>query len=110
MKIGATILIKPIDPFPISFHFVAIHTIHSFIQRSNLEQLGTLKMVFTRIYGRFAKMFIFVPANGLKTSDTQALYFYLEFYPQYVQLVNLYNVNKPTTLLVKNIKSAIFGE
>jgi hypothetical protein len=55
-------------------------------------------------------MFIFVPANGLKTSDTQALYFYLEFYPQYVQLVNLYNVNKPTTLLVKNIKSAIFGE
>ncbi len=59
------------------------------------------------IYWRFAKTFIFVMANGLKTSDTEALYFYLEFYPQYVQLVNLYNTNKPTTLLVKNIRSAI---
>ncbi len=57
------------------------------------------------IYGRFAKTFTFVVANGLKASDTQALYFYLEFYPQYVQLVNLYNVNKPTTLLVNNIIS-----
>lgn len=77
MKTRATIIIKPIDPFPISFHFIAIHTIHSFIQRLDLEQLGTLKMVVTGIYGRFAKTFIFVIANGLKVGDTQALYFYL---------------------------------
>ncbi len=110
VRIGATIVIEPIDPFPISLHFVAIHTIHSSIQRSNLEQLRTLNVVVMGIYRRFAKTFIFVVANGLKAGDTQALYFYLEFYPQYVQVVNLYNINKPTTLLVKNIKSASFGE
>jgi len=73
VRIGATIVIEPIDPFPISLHFVSIHTIHSFIQRSNLEQLRTLNMVVMGIYGRFAKTFIFVVADGLKVGDTQAL-------------------------------------
>ncbi len=67
-------------------------------------------MVVTGIYGRFAKAFIFVAANGLKACDTQALYFYLEFYPQYVQLVNLYNTSKHATLLVKDIRNAVFGK
>ncbi len=104
------IVIEPIDPFPISLHFIAIHTIHSFIQSLDLEQFKTLKMVVTGIYGRFAKAFIFVAANGLKACDTQALYFYLEFYPQYVQLVNLYNTSKHATLLVKDIRNAVFGK
>jgi hypothetical protein len=46
----------------------------------------------------------------VKAGDTQALYFYLEFYPQHVQLVNLYNTNKPATFLVNNIKNVSFGE
>ncbi len=77
---------------------------------SNLEQLRTLNMVVMGIYDRFAKTSIFVVANGLKASDTQALYFYLEFYPQHVQLVNLYNTNKPATFLVNNIKNVSFGK
>ncbi len=107
MRIGATI--EPIDPLPISLHFVAIHTIHSFIQKSDLEQLRTLNMVITWIYGRFAKTFIFVATNGLKVGDTQALYFCLEFYSQ-CATSELYNISRLATLLVKNIKRAICGE
>jgi hypothetical protein len=70
VKIGVTIIIEPIDPFPISLHFVTIHTIHRFMQRSNLEQFGTLKMVVMGIYGRFPKTFIFVEGDGLKAGDT----------------------------------------
>jgi hypothetical protein len=41
----------------------------------------------------------------LKANNTQALSSYLEFFPQYVQLVNMYNIGRPATLLVKNIKA-----
>ncbi len=48
-------------------------------------------------------------ANGLKVGDTQALFFY-QFCPQYVQLMNMYSIGRLATLLVKNVKNAIFGE
>ncbi len=35
---------------------------------------------------------------------------YLKLYPQYVQLVNLYNTCRPRIFLVKNIRSVIFGK
>jgi hypothetical protein len=63
-------------------------------------------MVVTRIYGKFAKTFILVVADGLETS----FFFCLEFYPQYVQLMNMYSTGIPTTLLIKNIRSVVFGK
>jgi hypothetical protein len=50
---------------------------------SNLEQLETLEMVVIGIYGKFAKTFILVVADGLEANDT-SFFFCLEFYPQYV--------------------------
>ncbi len=60
-------------------------------------------MVVNNIYGRFAKTFILVVADGLEDVDTQALALFHEFYVQYVQLVEIYNTRKPTTLLIKNV-------
>jgi hypothetical protein len=54
--------------------------------------------------------FILVVVDGLEASDTQALSFYLEFYAQYVQLVNTYSTGRLAIVLVKNIRSAVFGE
>jgi hypothetical protein len=65
-------------------------------------------MVVIGIYGKFAKTFILVVANGLEASD-KSFFFNPEFYLQYVQLVNMYNICIPTTLLVKNIRSVVFG-
>jgi hypothetical protein len=59
---------------PHKFVFCCHHTIQSFIQRSNLEQLRTLEMVDTRIYGKFAKTFILVVANGLEATDTSFVF------------------------------------
>jgi hypothetical protein len=80
------------------------------MQGSDLEELETLEMVVTGIYGRSAKTFILVVVDGLEARDTQALSFYLEFYAQYVQLVNTYSTARLAIVLVKNIGSAVFGE
>jgi hypothetical protein len=39
-----------------------------------LEQLKTLEMVGTRIYGKFVKTFILVVADGLEASDTSFVF------------------------------------
>jgi len=54
------------------------------MQREDLEKLGTIEMVVIGIYGRFAKTFILVVANGLEAINTQVLVLFLEFYAQYV--------------------------
>lgn len=50
LRVGTTTVIEPIDPFPISLHFVATHSIQTFMQGSDLEELETLEMVVTGIY------------------------------------------------------------
>jgi hypothetical protein len=45
---------------------------------SNLEQLKTLEMVVIGIYGKFAKTFILVVADGLEASDI-SFFFVLNF-------------------------------
>jgi len=34
----------------------------------------------------------------------------LEFYPQYVQLVEIYNIGRLVTFLAKNVWNSMFGE
>jgi len=41
---------------------------------------------------------------------TQALSCLPKFYPQYVHLVETYNIGKPTTFLAKNVCTFMFGE
>jgi hypothetical protein len=54
------------------------------MRRANLEKLGTMKLVVTRIYGQFAKAFIIVIVDGLGNSGTHALSFYQVFYTIHV--------------------------
>jgi hypothetical protein len=63
---------------PHKFVLCCHHTIHTFIQRSNLEPIGTLEMIVIGIYGKFAKTFILVVANGLEASDKR-FFFTLNF-------------------------------
>jgi hypothetical protein len=50
------------------------------MQRLDFEELGTLEVVVTNIYGRFSKSFILMVANDLGPNDMQALSFFLKFY------------------------------
>jgi hypothetical protein len=52
------------------------------MQREDLEKLGTIEMVVIPIYGRFAKTFILVVANGLEVINTQVLALFPKFYVQ----------------------------
>jgi hypothetical protein len=63
-------MIQQIDPFPLDIHFVIIHSIHSFIQQENLQELGTIEHVVTGIYGKSSKCFILIVADGLGPNDT----------------------------------------
>jgi hypothetical protein len=63
--------------------FVVIHSM-SFIQRQDLQELGTIELVVIGIYGKFSKSFILIIVDGLGPNDTQALSFFLKVYPQYV--------------------------
>jgi hypothetical protein len=103
-------MIEHIDSFPFYFHFVATHSIKSFIQPQYLQKLGTIKLVVTRIYGKSSRSFILIFAYGLGPNDTHALSVFTKFYPQYVQLVETYNIAKPTTFLAKNVSNFMFGE
>jgi hypothetical protein len=51
-----------------------------------------------------------VVIDGLGSNDAHALSFYFELFAQYMQLVKMYNIGSPTTMLVKNIGSFWFGE
>ncbi len=86
--------------------FVPTHSILDSMQRENLEKLGTMELVVTRIYGQFAKAFILVVVNGLGSNDAHALSFYLEFFAQYMHLIKMYSIGNPATMLVKNIGSS----
>jgi hypothetical protein len=39
------------------------------MQRENLEEVGTMELMVTKIYGQFTKAFILVIANGLGKND-----------------------------------------
>jgi hypothetical protein len=78
------------------------------MQRLDFEELGTLEVMVTNIYGRFSKSFILMVANDLGSNYMQALSFFLKFYAQYNHLVELYNTNKPATTLVKNVASVVY--
>jgi hypothetical protein len=67
-------------------------------------------MVILGIYNKSKKVFILVMVDGLKVGDTQTLFFYFEFYTQYVQLVNTHYISRPITILGKNIGTTVFGE
>ncbi len=54
IRVGVSTIIEHIDPFLVLLHFVPTHTIQEFIQRENLEDLGTIKVI-TGIYGRSSK-------------------------------------------------------
>jgi hypothetical protein len=69
-RVGATTIIEQIDPFPLYLHFVVTHSIHSFIQRENLQELGTIEHVVTGIYGKSSKSFILIVVDGLGPNDT----------------------------------------
>ncbi len=62
-----------------------------------------------RTYDRSSKRFILI-VDGLGPNDTQMLSFIPKFYPQYVQMVEAYNIGRPTTFLAKNVGSFMFGE
>ncbi len=47
---------------------------------------------------------------GLGSNDTKALYIFPKFYPQYMHLVETYNIGRPTTFFAKNVGSFMFGE
>ncbi len=70
LRVGATIVIEKIDAFLLYLWFVPTHNIQCFMQRQDLEKFGTIEVVVNNIYGRFAKTFILVVANGLEDVDT----------------------------------------
>jgi hypothetical protein len=74
------------------------------MQRVILEELGTMELMVTRIYGRFAKAFILVIVDGLGGNDAHS--FYPKFFAQYIELVKIYSIGKLVTMLVKNIGSS----
>jgi hypothetical protein len=74
------------------------------------HELRTIELVVTRIHGRSSKSFILIITNGLGPNDTQALYFFPEFYPQYLLLVETYNTRRLANFLAKNVGSFMFGE
>jgi hypothetical protein len=96
-------MIEEIDLIPISLSFIATHTIQSFTQRENLKELWTIDMVIINIYCGFAKAFILFVADGLEIVDMQVLTIFLEFYVQYMKLVEIHATRKLVTIL-------IFGE
>jgi len=49
--VGATIVIEQIDPFHVCLRFVPTHLILDFMQKANLEELGTMELVVTNING-----------------------------------------------------------
>lgn len=110
IRVGVTIVIEHIDPFHVCLWFVLTHSILDFMQKANLEELGTMELLVIKINGWFANVFILVVANGLGNNDAHVLSFYLEFFAQYMQLVKMYNIGRLTTMLVKNIGSFWFGE
>ncbi len=75
LRVGAITIIEQIDFFLVYLHFDPTHSILDFMQRGNLEELGTMELVVTMIYGWFAKAFILVVANGLGRNDAHALSF-----------------------------------
>jgi hypothetical protein len=103
LKVGTTTVIEQIDPFHVYMHFVFTHSILDFMQKVSLEELRTMELVVTWIYGRFAKAFILVVVDGLGNNDAHALSFYPKFLAQYIQLVKMYSIGNLVTMLVKNI-------
>jgi len=57
------------------------------------------------IYGQSTKIFILVVANGLGYNNAHALSFYHEFYAQYMQLIELYNIYSLVTMFVKKLET-----
>jgi len=108
LRVGATIVIEQIDPFHNCLQFVPTHSILDFMQKANLEELGTTELVVIGIYGRSAKAFIMVVADGLSGNDAHALSFYLEFFAQYMQLVKMYRTGNLATMLVKHWKLLVW--
>jgi hypothetical protein len=62
------------------------------------------------IYNRFTKSFILVVDNGLSLDDVHAFSLFIWFHAQHTQFMELYNIGRPTTLLVKNIGNFAYGE
>jgi hypothetical protein len=51
LRVGAIIAIEQIDLFHVYLQFVPTHSILDFMQRENLEKLGTMELVVTKING-----------------------------------------------------------
>jgi hypothetical protein len=48
--VGANTVSEQIDLFPVCLHFVPTHSILDFMQRANLEELGTMELMVIGIY------------------------------------------------------------
>jgi hypothetical protein len=66
-------------------------------------------MVVIGICGKFTKSFILIMFDGDDNEDFHAIFFFLKFYSQYMQLVKLYNTSRPTTFLIKNFNNVFYG-
>jgi hypothetical protein len=80
------------------------------MQKESLEVIQTIKMILVGIYGRFAKAFVLVVVDGLEIVNMHALAISLEFYVQYVKLVEMYATRRLVTIFIKNIGTPIFSE
>jgi hypothetical protein len=56
LRVRANIVIEHIDPFMFNLFFVVIHSIHSFIQRQNLQELRTIELMVTKICGSLQRV------------------------------------------------------
>jgi hypothetical protein len=83
-RVGPTIVIENIDPFPLVLNFIPTYTIEGFMQQDDLDDLNTIEMVVTNIYERSSKPFIMFVFDGEGNHDTQAIAFFLEFYLEYM--------------------------
>jgi hypothetical protein len=54
LRVGATTV--QIEPFPVYLCFFPTHSILDFMQRANLEELGTMELMVTRIYGDLLRL------------------------------------------------------
>lgn len=109
LKVGTSTMIEHIGPFMFDFCFVTTHSHQSFIQRQNLQELGTSELVVIKIYGRFSKIIILIIVDDLGLNDTQALFFSSRVLST-ICIVETYSTRRPTTFLANNVGNFMSSE
>jgi hypothetical protein len=81
----------------------------SLIHKEDFEELSTIEMVVIGICGKSNKSFILIVFDGDDNEEFHAVFFSPKFYSQYMHLVELYNIGRPTIFFIKNFSNVVYG-